>query len=141
MATFNEHLERVDRNIEHLKRIRELAVRDLDWEITVCFYIAVHLMQARIVSMTGRNPTTHKTREEYLNPENSTFDHLPASQQARLPKAEWFFYKDLYVFSRTARYHRVDSSNEATRLQESESNLNGLIKYFNQEHNEDIPHI
>lgn len=68
-----------------------------DWQVTVCFYSALHLINSHIVIKTGANYLSHSKVEEIINP----FNKLSV---ARLDEKIFTSYIKLFQLSRRSRY-------------------------------------
>jgi hypothetical protein len=90
LASEQEHVARAIANEAYAKNISTVNMPDAAWKITVCFYAAVHYVEAIIVR-TGKRSSSHDERL-------SAVAQLP---QLKKIKAE---YRALYGFSRDARY-------------------------------------
>jgi hypothetical protein len=131
MADFNRHLLRVQENVEFLKQIRTLQPRNWDWEVTVCYYVAVHLVNAHLAK-SNLHPITHDETKKIINPQG-VFDNQ------RLPEKVYEEFMFLTNQSRVSRYmyhprHKDPlqaSVINKNKLKLSEESTNILIAYFN----------
>lgn len=97
MANFDEHIVHSKRNLEYLSNINEFINERWDWQVTVCFYSALHLVNAHIAKKTGRNYLSHTQVEEVLNPFN------PLSL-GKIDEKTFLSYTKLSHLSRRSRY-------------------------------------
>lgn len=59
MPTAIKHFDHYRRNRSVLDRIRGLENPPYDWVVTIAFYTALHLIEHRIVSITGSGSDNH----------------------------------------------------------------------------------
>lgn len=97
MGTFSEHLNPSQSNLQFLSKISSSTDNFWDWQVTVCFYSALHLINAHIVNKTQSNYLTHKDVEAVLNPNNLL-------SVARLDIPNYIAYIKLLELSRRSRY-------------------------------------
>ncbi len=71
-----------------------------DWKITVLFYVAIHYLKALAESRKIDIGDTHHEIEQSVNPDRST-------AKMRITKNAWREYKNLFNYSRTARYEGI----------------------------------
>lgn len=71
-----------------------------DWKITVLFYIALHYLQALAATRGIHIGDTHYTVEQNVNPDRP-------NAKMRIAKGAWREYKNLFHYSRTARYEGI----------------------------------
>lgn len=97
MGTFTDHISQSKHNLDFLSKVNSNINDRWDWQVTVCFYTALHLMNAHIVSKTGKNYLSHNQVAEVINPYN------PLSV-AKLDQDTYLSYNKLVQLSRRARY-------------------------------------
>ena len=96
MATFKDHLEQSQKNLSFLKAINNNIPDCYDWQVTTCFYVAVHLMNAYIVDKTGFHYRSHEDVNNALNSETLS--------AARLSQGNFLAYRKLQGLARRSRY-------------------------------------
>lgn len=96
MATFEEHLRHSKNNLDYLSKINACINDRWDWQVTVCFYIAVHLMNAHIAKKSSMNYLSHKKVEEALNPFTKS--------ASKVDQDTFIAYNKLMQLSRRSRY-------------------------------------
>jgi hypothetical protein len=96
LAKFEEHIKQAKQNLEFLNKVNQQIDNHYDWQVTICFYVAVHLANARI-SKFGVQYRKHIDVNYALNPENIT-------SICKLPEDEYVSYIILHNLSRRARY-------------------------------------
>ncbi|SFS81492.1 hypothetical protein [Lutibacter maritimus] len=97
MGTFAEHITQSRNNLDFLSKVNTNINNSWDWQVTVCFYSALHLMNAHIVSKTHKNYLSHNQVAEVINPFNSL-------SVAKLDEETYLSYNKLVQLSRRARY-------------------------------------
>lgn len=96
MASFDEHISQAKQNLAFLGEVNSYSNDKWDWQVTICFYSAVHLMNAHIVAKTNTNYLSHKKVESALNPYGLS--------PARLDVNTFNSYNKLCILSRRSRY-------------------------------------
>jgi hypothetical protein len=71
-----------------------------DWQITVLFYVALHLLKALAASRSVNIGETHYDIENSVNPDRG-------NPVMRISRGAWREYKSLFNYSRTARYEGI----------------------------------
>ncbi|MDP2541613.1 hypothetical protein CSC81_09870 [Tenacibaculum discolor] len=97
MGNFNEHINHSIDNLNFLSKVNETINDRWDWQVTICFYTALHLINAHIVDKTGRNYLSHSQVEDAINP----YATLSVS---KLDEDTYKSYKKLFQLSRRSRY-------------------------------------
>lgn len=143
MAQFNDHINQSKRNLEFLEQINSHCKDHFDWQVTVCFYAALHLVNAHL-SKFDLQYRKHKDVKDILNP----FSRLSL---AKLPETEYQSYIKLQSLSRRARYlvnekdnHLADDIAHLTydkHLQKSIKHLDILMQYFSTRYDFTLPTI
>ena len=143
MATFEEHINQVKYNIAFLQNINSNIDNCIDWQVTVAFYTALHLVNAHISSI-GLQYRRHTDVKDVLNPYNK-------SSLLKLPEDEYTAYVSLQSLSRRARYlvSEKDGNLETTsafltyekHLAKALKHLDLLMQYFTAKYNFTLPMI
>lgn len=98
MALFEEHIKQAKKNLDFLKSTSNNNVSDFwDWKVTICFYTAVHLVNAHISSKMNHHYRSHDDVNKVLNPFNRT-------SIAIIPENYFTAYIKLSNLSRRSRY-------------------------------------
>jgi hypothetical protein len=71
-----------------------------DWKITVLFYVAIHYLKALAILRGIEIGETHIEIEKSVNPDRNT-------AKMRLTRNAWREYRNLFNYSRTARYEGI----------------------------------
>jgi hypothetical protein len=96
LAKYEEHLLQAKRNLRFLATINNSIEDCHDWQVTVCFYTALHLVNAHLTKY-GLQYRKHRDVNFALNFTN------PGSP-ARLPEDQYISYTALQSLSRRSRY-------------------------------------
>ncbi|PUZ23901.1 hypothetical protein GA0116948_10821 [Chitinophaga costaii] len=135
MPLSEDHLYQAKRNIQFLEKINRLDGPDehMDWQVTACFYVAVHLVNAHLAGY-GMQYRKHVDVGYALNPYNK--------EDTALPFKEYTAYEKLQGLSRRSRYlvpeNAAGSLDAAAcycvegHLAKAFRYLNVLMVYFNQ---------
>lgn len=95
MAQVDEHIEQAKKNLNFLDEISKIQGYP-DWQVTVCFYTALHLINAHL-SSKGMQYRKHSDVDNAINPYN-------ALSLCKLPEEVYTAYSTLYKLSRRSRY-------------------------------------
>jgi hypothetical protein len=71
-----------------------------DWKITVLFYVAIHYLKALASHRNIDIGETHYEIEQSVNPDR-------ANSKMKITRGAWREYKNLFNYSRTARYEGI----------------------------------
>lgn len=96
MARFDDHILQAKRNLNFLSAINQSVSEYYDWQVTVCFYAALHIVNAHL-AMYNLQYRKHKDVNFALNFASQT-------SPARLPEEEYLAYTALQSLSRRSRY-------------------------------------
>ena len=124
MPTVHEHLAQCEHNQAFLDQL-PYADQFPDWVVTVCFYKAVHLIDAFLAANLGvpSHPDQHSER----------FQRLREAQRAGiLPAPVFNHYQSLYDLSIAARYQCAKLS--AENVQGAEENDLPKVEQWVMEH-------
>ena len=96
------HIEKGKKNEKFLSLIEEHGKNDyLDWNITVCFYSALHYVKAYL-KKHGYNTNSHKEIDQNIR-------HTSLICNVKFDEKHYRAYADLKTYSSTARYSGVYS--------------------------------
>lgn len=112
MANFNNHIKQVKKNLSFLQTVNEKIINSWDWQVTTCFYSAVHIINAHIAKKGDLHYHTHKQVDQAINPYSTT-------SSCKLEEVVYLSYKKLSGLSRRSRYLCHDRSSEAKKTMES----------------------
>ena len=107
-----------------------------DWQVTISFYTALHLVNAHIFQKTGNSYTTHSQADAVINFANSL-------SIAKLPQDEYLAYAKLQMLSRRARYlmseEKRTSFTDEKHFVKAITHLDKLITFFDNQYNLNFP--
>ena len=130
MASFEEHIIQTKSNLAFLSCVNQQIKNYLDWQVTICFYTALHLANAHL-SKHGLQYRKHHDVNFALNPD-------AALSVSKLPQDEYDAYIALQRLSRRSRYlvNEKDMESNAAfltydkHLAKAIRHLNKLLIYF-----------
>lgn len=111
MPKFVDHIEHSQSNLDFLSFLTHNTNEDeyLDWKVTTCFYVAVHIMNAHLANFSLQF-RTHVDVDRHINP----FTHVNI---AKVSENVYVAYQQLSILSRRSRYlvnqKNLDSSSAA----------------------------
>lgn len=145
MPSFDAHLSQAKSNLTFLEHVNHTLPEQRDWQVTVCFYVAVHLANAYLADKEHQHYQTHGKRDLALNPFNGAAQHS-------WPEDEYYAYEDLSALSRRSRYLCSEADNRGDRnvrnqaflthekhLLEALRNLDLVMTHFENVYNQDLP--
>lgn len=97
LASFNEHIKQAKSNLNFLNSVNNKIQSHWDWQVTISFYTAVHLINAHIAEKSNQHYRSHELVNNSINPFNQT-------SITRLPEELYTSYMKLQNLSRRARY-------------------------------------
>ena len=97
MASFVEHINQAKSNLDFLDLVSNKVQSHWDWQVTVSFYTAVHLINAHIATKSNQHYRSHELVNNAINPFNQT-------SITKLPEELYTSYMKLQNLSRRARY-------------------------------------
>jgi hypothetical protein len=130
MASYGSHLAQANKNLQFLQSIS--PIENYEWQVTVCFYVAVHLVNAHLAIKANLHYRTHSQVEQAINPFNNLSPY-------KLNDTDFLAYSKLHNLSRRARYliHDNMDNRDATEcltyskhLAKSLKNLDSLLSFF-----------
>lgn len=110
MAGFNDHIAQAKRNLAFLQQINHSVTDCYDWQVTVCFYTSLHLVNAHL-SKFNLQYRKHSDVNYALNFANRI-------SPAKLPEDEYISYTSLQSLSRRSRY-LVNEKDENLRTEKA----------------------
>lgn len=143
MGSYSEHIDQSKKNFKFLSGISTSINDCWDWQVTTCFYTALHLINAHIVAKTGGNYLTHKQVDEIIRPYNEM-------SLGKLSEEIYLSYNKLFHLSRRSRYLLSENNTESKgslitasftngkHLRKAIHHLDNIISFINSEYNEDF---
>jgi hypothetical protein len=141
VATFNEHLTQVKKNLNFLE-FTHTAPENWDWKVTISFYAGVHLINSHLAQTANLHYRSHKEVDIAINPEPTNLSIC------KLDDDTYYSYRALYNLSRRARYLiHEDSKNKEVEnnktydkhFKRSLFHLDILLKFINSTYKTDFP--
>ncbi|MEO7046837.1 MAG: hypothetical protein ABI091_16160 [Ferruginibacter sp.] len=97
MASFEEHIQQAKKNLSFLTVTNLHSQSSWDWQITICYYVCVHIVNAHIAKTADLHYRTHEAVKNALNPHS-------ALSICKIPQDVYLSYAKLESLSRRARY-------------------------------------
>jgi len=142
MANFESRIECVKRNLNFLQSVNEHSNEYWDWQVTISFYVSVHLVNAHLDKKADLHYKTHDKVDLALNFANKL-------SPCRLSEANYLSFRKLRNLSRHSRYLINDDPKNTEdgrgyltydrHLTKAIKALDDLMKYVNSEYHEDLP--
>ena len=140
MSRYRAHLEQANSNLEFLGKVNGVDPQRYDWQVTVAFYSALHLVNAHLCDYGLRYRSHHDVREA-ISPVGR--DTKPSA----LPKSVYLDYQKLFRLSRRARYLLDEASANDTQVAHTSEKhfaqairrLDALLAYFDRSLEEYVP--
>jgi hypothetical protein len=132
-----KHIEQACHNENFHNSISEHFSNDYyDWKITVLFYVAIHYLKALAEQKRIKIGETHYEIENNINP-------IKNDAKMRITKGAWDLYRNLFNYSRTARYDGITDPATFQLIKESDhkyclEDLDKFKKYLKSVGLEDI---
>ena len=95
MAGFDDHIRQAKSNISVLSEFNQKIENGWDWQVTIAYYVAVHLMNAHLAQKANLHYKTHESVKNAL--------YSPTSV-AKIPDDIYTAYVKLEGLSRRSRY-------------------------------------
>jgi uncharacterized protein (UPF0332 family) len=134
LASFTDYVQQAKNNFVFLENLNCNIPNKYDWEVTVCFYVAVHIVNAHL-SNHGYEYRSHSEVNHALNPHN-------VLSIGKLPADIYASYIALLNLSRRSRYLVNDNTSNSTTTPRTASftyekhfakavrHLDKIMKYF-----------
>lgn len=101
MPSFVKHIDKAIHNFEFLEQINSNIPNSIDWQITVCYYTALHLVNAHLVSAS---PVGDKLQYRNHKDVQVALDYTNSTSVVKIDEKPYLKYLDLEMYSRRARY-------------------------------------
>lgn len=101
MASYEAHIDQAKKNLAFLISNNSRDSPHWDWQVTICYYVAVHLANAHLAKAANMHYRTHEAVKNALCPH-------PLSL-TQLPEAVYLAFAKLEGLSRRSRYLCHDS--------------------------------
>lgn len=103
MANFTEHITQAKSNLGILSHTNKTKNESWDWQVTMCFYTAVHLVNGHIANKQNLHYRSHKQVKNALSP------YKDINIGTELTEDLYKSYVKLQNLSRRSRYLCLDS--------------------------------
>lgn len=143
MPRYEDHITQVKSNLNFLKTINEHAPNHLDWQVTTCFYTALHLVNAHLATLNLQY-RSHTDVRDIINPYKTL-------SLGKLPEDEFVAYDSLFSYSRRACYLVNQKDNKLKtedvfftydkHLAKSIRHLEVICQFFDTKYNLNLPVI
>ncbi len=143
MPTFSQHVLQAKHNFNVLAQLNKQVNNSIDWQVTVSFYTALHLINSYIVKEANLHYKTHSEVDNVIN--------CRGLSPYKLGEDEYVSYEILKNLSRRSRYichHEAENDNpnhafliDEKHLLKALKELDKLLLYFNSKYNLEIEPI
>lgn len=97
MATYKEHLSQAKSNLNFLALINANCNNHIDWQVTTCFYIGVHLVNGFLAQESNLHFNSHERVKDAISPHS-------INPMTQLDDQTYLAYVKLRNLSRRSRY-------------------------------------
>ena len=143
MPQTTDHLQQAATNLKVLAHLNQTLPTAYDWQVTLCFYTAVHLVNAHL-AQSSLQQRSHFDTLQLINPHK-----LGVPVQFRLSETAFDAYRVLQSLSRRARYLVNEKDGQlstdtaawthAKHTAKAFRHLDTLLDYFQTTHKMPIP--
>jgi len=139
MPSYTAHISQVNKNLSFLASINHFN-SNWDWQVTVCFYSALHMVNAHLDKSIKKHYKSHQQTESVLNPYNKL-------SPAKLDEEIYTAYISLKNLSKRSRYLCHEDNGDSERdyptyekhLSKAIKKLDLLLSHFNKKYNINHP--
>lgn len=96
MPEFSEHITQAKHNLQFLQDVNNTFSCYWDWQVTICFYVAVHLVNAHLSKTCNQHYRKHTEVFNAISPYRIS--------HAKFSEDDYFAFLSLYNLSRRSRY-------------------------------------
>lgn len=142
MPDFKDHIHQAKNNLEVLEFVNTSG-KYYDWQVTLCFYSALHFVNAHLAKCNNSHYRTHMQVDEAINPNI-------ALSVSRLDEDTYVAYTSLFKLSKRSRYMvNENPANKDTQaffthephLKRAIKHLDTVLNYFNSKYNIGLQNI
>lgn len=140
MADYQDHINQAKKNLLILAEVNKSIPNSWDWQVTISYYVAVHLINGHLAKKANLHYKTH------VDVKNAIYSTIPA---CNVPQDVYLAFGKLENYSRRARYlcHDDMKSNDDTKayltydrhLRKALQYLDTMLSYFSSEYGEQFP--
>lgn len=102
MAKYVDYIQQAKSNLTFLNDVNKHSSSSFDWQVTISFYVGVHLVNAFLQKERGMSFNSHTETFSAINFANSLSPY-------RFSEEDYLAYRRLYNLSRRSRYLCTDS--------------------------------
>ena len=137
MASFDEHINQAKRNCEFLSYVNRDYPLFWDWQTTIAFYVAVHLVNAHMARIANLHYRSHEQIDNAINPNGLGLCRLPESVYLAYYNLQWLSRRSRYLISDTpADYSTGVHFTKGKHLTRAIKRLNILMEYIANQYGE-----
>ncbi len=139
MADYQAHVKQAKKNLYLISGINQHLKESWDWQVTIAYYAAVHLMNAHLAKKANLHYKTH------VDVKNALFMTLST---CKIPEDIYTSFVKLENYSRRSRYlchEDIEKTDEAKEyltydkhLKKCLGYLDKILTFFNSEYQEDF---
>ena len=127
MASFDSHILQAKNNLDFLLAINLINNINWDWQVTIAYYVGVHIVNAHIIGTSNMHYRAHHEVKNVLYNDSS------------IPEDIYLAYAKLEGLSRRARYLISEDSNNHSQndfftydihFAKAIKNIDKIINYF-----------
>ena len=96
MPSYSEHIHQSNSNLHFLHQTNK-GLNYWDWQVTIAFYVAVHLINAHLDKIGNQHYRTHGETQEAINPFN-------LASPSKFTEDDYSSYMSIKNLSRRSRY-------------------------------------
>jgi len=111
MADYQSHFNQAKKNLAFLSEINQKISDNWNWQVTACYYVAVHLVNGHLAKVANMHYSSHERVK------NALFNDL---SPAKIDEQAFLAYVKLENLSRRARYLCKDTDSKDDKVKEPE---------------------
>lgn len=139
MAGYNDHLFQAKSNLKFLGSINSSCNEFIDWQVTCCFYVGVHLVNSFLAKEANLHFGSHERVKEAISPDSNL--------GTKLPETQYLSYGKLRNLSRRSRYLCAEKNFEVEKAHftlekhfvKAIKHLDVLLGYFYDKYDDEYP--
>ncbi len=107
MASYEAHIDQAKKNLAFLIQVNQNNSTNWDWQVTVCFYVAVHVANAHLAKSANLHYRTHADVKNVLAPKPLSIPQLPEDIYLAYAKLEGLSRRARYLCSHEPSDHAI----------------------------------
>lgn len=134
MSSYSDHIAQAKNNLTFLESVNTQFPKVYDWQVTIAFYAALHLVNGHVKKTMGVYHTTHKDLAQMISPQ------ARIKSPAQLSEDAFVAYEALFILSRRARYlysvkqQKKPSFTYHKHLAKAIRHLNTVMSFLDNQH-------